>query len=59
MGGNPNDEVMKGARELRQLRVKSGADDKLKEELRVCVNYRSFKSFPNRALNMREFPSLC
>ncbi|KAF4664726.1 hypothetical protein FOZ61_000565 [Perkinsus olseni] len=34
-GGNPNDEVMKGARELRQLRVKAEVDEKMKEDLRV------------------------
>ncbi|KAF4705459.1 hypothetical protein FOZ63_003416, partial [Perkinsus olseni] len=34
-GGNPNDEVMKGATELRQLRVKSEVDEKMKEDLRV------------------------
>ncbi|KAF4681501.1 hypothetical protein FOZ60_012046 [Perkinsus olseni] len=36
-GGNPNDEVMKGARELRQLRVKSEVDEKMKEDLRGRV----------------------
>ncbi|KAF4670941.1 hypothetical protein FOL46_000563 [Perkinsus olseni] len=36
-GGNPNDEVMKGARELRQLRVKAEVDEKMKEDLRGRV----------------------